>query len=452
MSAGLSNAPLRIGTRTLSDRPVLEKSMQHSIVRECRIGLRTGIPCCRRIACQRQKTIVSMATPAPSTTPKSRILIVDDEKGICDILQMSLQLAGFECLTAYNGDDAVRILETESLAAVITDIRMPGVDGVELVKIAREKHQVDSIVMTAYMKEYTYERIIENGASDFVFKPITPNELIVRLRRVLRERALLADRNRKNLELHAALYELREAYHDTINRLVLAAEYKDENTGDHVMRIGRISALLAEKSGLSRSQVESIFFAAPMHDVGKIGIPDHILLKPGKLTEDEFAVMQQHTTIGGAILANPKAEILRHAREIALTHHERWDGKGYPHGLAGEAIPIGGRIVKLVDVFDALTSVRPYKDPYPVEVAIELIRKDSGTHFDPKLVELFLGLKDEIAEIKKRTCGKQGAPAEFRLSERDQGGNLADMMKSIAAKATLVDAEKKAAAVPAPPV
>lgn len=214
--------------------------------------------------------------------------------------------------------------------------------------------------------------------------------------------------------------ELREAYLDTIQKLVLAAEYKDEDTGDHIVRISRYSALIAEKAGMSTADIENILYAAPMHDIGKIGIPDSILLKPSKLTDDEFETMKSHTTIGASILANSKPEILKIAQQIAISHHEKYNGKGYPQGLSGDKIPITGKIVGLVDVFDALTSRRPYKEPYPVEVACDIISKERGEHFDPELADIFLDNIDEIITIKAEVgLADDVSLADFKWSERD---------------------------------
>jgi len=210
------------------------------------------------------------------------------------------------------------------------------------------------------------------------------------------------DLNKTILELKATHKELQEAYLDTIHRLVLAAEYKDEDTGDHIKRMSQYCALIAEKLGLSAKEVQNILYAAPMHDVGKIGIPDSILMKPGKLTDEEFEIMKSHTIIGANILANSKAEVLKLAEQIAISHHEKWNGKGYPQGFSGDNIPLVGRIVGLADAFDALTSKRPYKEPFPVEVALDIIKKERGEHFDPDVVDVFLENIDEIVKIKEK--------------------------------------------------
>jgi len=213
---------------------------------------------------------------------------------------------------------------------------------------------------------------------------------------------------------------LKAAYLDTINRLVLAAEYKDEDTADHIVRMSRYSALLAEKSGLAIDQVQNILYAAPMHDIGKIGIPDNILMKPGKLTNKEFELMKTHTNIGANILANSKAEILQLAEKISISHHEKWNGTGYPLGLSGSEIPIEGRIVGITDVFDALTTKRPYKRPYSVEVASDIIKKERNQHFDPELVDIFLKNLDEIQRIRLEVGStKDVSLSDFVWSERE---------------------------------
>jgi len=232
-------------------------------------------------------------------------------------------------------------------------------------------------------------------------------------------RAFADDLKESIRELSKTQLELQEAYLDTIHRLVMAAEYKDEDTGNHIDRISRYSAFLAEKVQLPSREVKSILFASPMHDIGKIGIPDQILLKPGKLTADEFEFMKTHTTIGAKILSNSRAEILDVAQRIALTHHEKWNGKGYPQHIAGKEIPIEGRIVGLVDTFDALTSKRPYKDPYPFDVAVKIIESERGVSFDPEVVDIFISCLDDIKRIKFELSDIPIEPLEFRFSERD---------------------------------
>jgi len=221
------------------------------------------------------------------------------------------------------------------------------------------------------------------------------------------------DLNKNFRALKTAHQELQDAYIDTIQRLVLAAEYKDEDTGDHIIRMSKYCRLIAEKLGLPDESVESIHYAAPMHDIGKVGIPDHILMKPGKLTDEEFDIIKTHTTIGAKILSGSKAEILTLSEEIAHTHHEKWNGKGYPRGLSESKIPLAGRIVSLADVFDALTSRRPYKEPFPVEMAFDIIKKESGLHFDPDIVDVFFANINGILTIKESVSTKRGALQQY---------------------------------------
>jgi len=229
------------------------------------------------------------------------------------------------------------------------------------------------------------------------------------------------DLNKTFSELKSTHEELQEAYLDTIHRLVLAAEYKDEDTGDHIVRMSRYSALIAEKLSLPAIDVQNIRYAAPMHDMGKIGIPDNILMKPGKLTDEEFDFMKTHTNIGAKILANSKADILQLAQQIAVSHHEKWNGRGYPQGHSGDKIPLVGRIVGLADVFDALTSRRPYKDPYPAEVAVDIIKKERGEHFDPEVADAFLENLDGFLKIKAEVgSAEEVSLADFIWSERDR--------------------------------
>ncbi len=228
------------------------------------------------------------------------------------------------------------------------------------------------------------------------------------------------DINMTILELRDANEKLQNSFLDTIHRLVLAAEYKEEETGNHIIRMSRYSALIAEKLGLSKKEVQNILYASPLHDLGKIGIPDSILLKPGKLTDEEFTIMKTHTIIGANILAYSKAEVLQVAEQIAISHHEKWNGSGYPQGLSGEKIPMVGRIVGLADVFDVLTSKRPYKEPYPIEVAVDIIEKERGQSFDPNIGDTFLECVDEIVAIKEEVDKTEVVrAADFTYSERD---------------------------------
>jgi putative two-component system response regulator len=381
-------------------------------------------------------------TPLPDRSNDSiYILIVDDEQPIREMMELLLSRDGYQCLTAKNGDAALEILQNQPVDIVITDINMPGISGVELLEKARPLTDADFIVITGYVEDFSYENLIAAGASDFIYKPISNNEILLRFKRVLRERFLMQEREKINRELESsnqklAKYaeelnsaltdlktthnELQSAYLDTINRLALAAEFKDEETGDHISRMSEYSALLAEKYGLEARDVQNIRYASPMHDIGKIGIPDKILLKPDRLTPSEFETIKNHTTIGASILSNSRAEVLKVAHDIALTHHEKWNGRGYPHGLKKQEIPVCGRIVGIMDVFDALTSNRPYKAPYPFELARDIIKSERAKSFDPDLVDIFIAHMDAFVRIKDQTYTlAHRIPVDFKWSARD---------------------------------
>jgi len=351
----------------------------------------------------------------------SHILIVDDEAAIREILHEAMTDTGFNCSTAENGIEALAALEQTPADVVLTDVDMPGMSGVDLTRIITAKYTTSVIVMTGHIGKFSYDQIIDIGASDFITKPATPKEIILRIKRVLRERCLFEETIAAHKELEAAHDALKESYLDTIQRLVLAAEYKDEDTGDHIVRIGRYCELIAEKLGMEEELVKNMRYASPMHDIGKIGIPDIILLKQGKLSDDEFEIIKTHTTIGAKILAKSKSEILRTAQVIAVSHHERWDGGGYPQGFAGDKIPLPGRIVTIADTFDALVSKRPYKPSYPLEYVIETMKQERGKHFEPDILDVFLNAMDDVLKIRDEIDQKEFIdPAEMILSERDR--------------------------------
>ncbi|MCD6142374.1 HD domain-containing protein, partial [Candidatus Bipolaricaulota bacterium] len=277
------------------------------------------------------------------------------------------------------------------------------------------------VMVTALHDVEDRVKALEAGADDFLTKPVDKTVLRARVQSLLKVKAyndhmrnyqqeLEAEVAKRTEELQQAFEKVKESSLETIYRLARAAEYKDEDTGTHIMRMSHYAATVARELGLPEDEAESILYAAPMHDVGKIGIPDRILLKPGKLDPDEWKVMKQHTLIGGKILSGSEAGFIKLAEVIALTHHEKWDGSGYPNGLTGEDIPIAGRITAIADVFDALTSKRPYKEPFPLEKSFSIIREGRGTHFDPAVVDAFFAVTDEILAIKERFKGEGDSP------------------------------------------
>ena len=290
---------------------------------------------------------------------------------------------------------------------VIVDYMMPAPDGIEFIKRLRAqptKAEVPILMVTAdHEKEVRY-RALETGANDFLTKPIDRIEFTSRVKNMLairRSHVALADRAAWLAEEVAkATAEIREREREAVFRLARAAEFRDPETGAHIQRMAHYSRLIAAGIGLDPEQQELILEAAPMHDVGKLGTPDLILLKPGKLTPEEFAVMKQHATIGWEILRDSAAPALKTAAEIAYTHHEKFDGSGYPRGLTGEDIPLFGRIVAIADVFDALTSARPYKPAWDFGRAWEFVRENRGTHFDPCCADAFLAQREAVLAIR----------------------------------------------------
>jgi len=344
----------------------------------------------------------------------AKILIVDDEPMIRDLLENTMERTNYSCSFAENGEKALEMISGQHFDIVVTDIDMPIMDGIELAKIIKSKFTADVIVMTGQIHSYQYDEIINLGASDFVEKPFSPREMVLRINRVTRERNLKKEATRA----HEAL---KESYIDSIHRLVMASEYKDEDTGDHIVRIGEYCLLMAKKLNLSKEFKETINYSAPMHDIGKIGIADKILLKPGKLTADEFEIIKTHTQIGARLLSNSKSKILQMAQEIAATHHEKFNGLGYPNQLKGIDIPISGRITAIADTFDALSSKRPYKNPYPPDVTYDIMKKERGKHFDPDILDIFISNFDQFIAIRGKVGTFEGeAFQDYMLSERDK--------------------------------
>jgi len=346
---------------------------------------------------------------------KPSILVVDDQALNIELLEALLAPQGYEVLMAGSGEEALEKLSANAIDLVLLDVIMPGMDGFALTRRIRQDRAnlLLPIILVTALRD-TEDRIkgIEAGCDDFISKPIDKMELLARVRSLLKVKAyndllgnyrdeLELEVARRTEDLESALQRIKDASLETIYRLSVASEYRDENTGAHIMRVSRYSAAIARRMGLDASTVESILYAVPMHDLGKIGIPDQILMKPSKLDSSEWEIMKRHTVIGAKILGGSKAEYISIAETIALCHHEKWDGSGYPKGLRGKDIPITARIAAVADVFDALVSRRPYKKPFSVERALAIIDEGKGKHFDPDVVDAFHAIKDEMLAIRE---------------------------------------------------
>jgi putative two-component system response regulator len=327
----------------------------------------------------------------------ARILVVDDEDANIEILRRTLSRAGFRNVdTTTDSRQTAPLYLQHRHDLILLDLHMPHMDGLEVMDQLNEiavASYLPILILSGDLTPEARRDALSRGAKDFVNKPFLQDELLLRIRTLLETRLLYVQIQEQNQLLEATVRErtreLVEAQIEIIERLAIAAEFRDDNTGQHTQRVGQMSALLARQLGLSDSQVSLIGRAAPLHDVGKIGVPDTILMKMGKLTPMEFEVIKQHTVIGARILSGGKFPLLRLAEEIALSHHERWDGGGYA-GMRGADIPLAGRIVAVADVFDALTQQRPYKPAWPVAEAIAEIDRQRERQFDPAVVDAFL--------------------------------------------------------------
>jgi putative two-component system response regulator len=344
-----------------------------------------------------------------------RILIVDDTPA--NIRVLGEVLSSYERFVATTGEKALeRARSSTPPDLILLDVMMPGMDGFEVCRRLKEDEatrDIPVIFVTAMGEVADETEGLELGAVDYVTKPFSPSVVRARVRThiALRDaRTALEDVNvlleekvsQRTRQLREALTQVKEASHETILRLSRAAEFKDDSTGKHLLRMSHVAALVARAVGLDDDECELILNAAPMHDVGKIGIPDHVLLKPGSLSVEEWQVMRRHCAMGVQILTESQHEVIRLGEIVARSHHERWDGSGYPKGLAGEDIPLAGRVVAIADVFDALASRRPYKPAFSVERSLQIIREGSGAHFDPRIVEAFFSIEEEILEIHKK--------------------------------------------------
>jgi len=354
-----------------------------------------------------------------SLLPKQCILVVDDSPENIDLLSEVLR-DDYRVRVATSGEKALKIVYSdEPPDLILLDIMMPGLSGLEIcrrLKANPDRRRIPVIFVTAMSSTEDEQRGLETGAVDYITKPISPPIVKARVRTHL----ALYDQTRE-LEhmVRQRTYELLTTRQQIIRRLGRAAEFKDNETGNHVLRMSHYARLIALAHGLGEEAAGIILNTAPMHDIGKIGIPDAILLKPGKLDAAEWEVMYQHPIMGAEIIGKHDNELLETARIIALTHHEKWDGSGYPKGLKGEAIPLEGRIVAIADVFDALVSVRPYKAALPLDTALQYFDEQAGRHFDPSLVVAFRKALPEILRIKEIYADENGAltDLEFHIQE-----------------------------------
>ena len=334
-----------------------------------------------------------------SVQGKAGVLAVDDTATNLAMLKAILR-DECELATAGSGEEALRrMAEGAPPALVLLDIGMPGLDGLEVcrrMKLDPRLHKVPVIFITAHGEIADEAAGFDAGAVDYIAKPFSAS--VVRAR--VRTHLALADQRRSlENEVLSRTKELKRSRLEIIRRLGRAAGYRDDDSGQSIIRVSHYAAMLGRAIGLDEETVDTLFHAAPLHDIGKIGIPESILRKPGPLDDEEWRAMKEHTTIGALIIGKHEDPLLEMARIIAWTHHEKWDGSGYPQNLEGEDIPLAGRIVAVADVFDSLTSVRPYKGAWEMDKALDLIRKAAGTHFEPRLVEAFLALEDDILAI-----------------------------------------------------
>jgi putative two-component system response regulator len=357
-------------------------------------------------------------------TRSARILIVDDQKANVVLLEQILARAGFtNTLATQNPTEVLGLWDSFAPDIVLLDLNMPELDGFEVMEqLAPRLHPTNGdylpiLVLTADLSAETKQKALAGGAKDFLTKPFDLTEVVLRVKNLLETRFLHLELKDHNVmleervrartaeiweavnQLEKSRQELRESRAETVARLSIAAEFRDDETARHIRRMSQFCALLARLAGWEMERIELMRVASQMHDVGKIGIPDNILLKPRALTPNERAVMQTHAEIGHRILAGSDSDLLSFAASIALTHHERIDGTGYPNGLSGDEIPIEGRIAAIADVYDALTTDRVYRRRFSFIDSLSMMREGRGTHFDPELLDLFLGSMDEVLKV-----------------------------------------------------
>ena len=384
---------------------------------------------------------VTEVTTQQAILENRNILIVDDEEPIRRLLGYLLEPHGYKVALAGEAREARQRMESGSYALVLCDVNMPGESGMDLFRHILTQYPSTAVIMiTGLDSPVLANAALDMGAFGYVIKPFEANEVLINVANALRRSKLEIENamHRENLEevvrtrtialqqalewLERSEKELRLSREETIQRLAIAAEYRDSSTAQHIQRMSHYCELLARRYGLSPERCDLIRTASPMHDIGKIGTPDHVLLKPGKFTPEEFKVITQHTEIGYRILAGSDSELLKVAALIAWTHHERFDGTGYPRGLKGETIPLEGRITAIADNFDALTTQRVYKPAYDFDHAKELMLKERGKHFDPELLDIFFDSMEEITRIYDQFADPTWlSTSRHRAITQDQG-------------------------------
>ncbi|MBZ0256878.1 response regulator, partial [bacterium] len=340
------------------------------------------------------------------TDTQKLILVVDDNKSICLAIQDLLESEGYRVDCIHDGKACLDFVTKITPDLIILDVLMPDVSGIEVCRQLKENLKTMSVPVIFVTGQYDYEsRILckKAGGDEFLNKPVDATELLIRTKNLLRLKhyhdLILRDRDQLEQKVFERTTELRKTHEEMLVRLSMAAEYKDGITGAHLTRISRFSELTAREHGIDEARVQMIRIGAICHDIGKIGVPESILEKPGPLTDDEWLVMREHPKIGARILSNSNSDLIRIAESIAHYHHENWDGSGYPHGLKEDSIPLSARIVRVVDVFDALISKRPYKKAFSVEESLTIIEEDNGRFFDPAVAESFFNVVDKIEPI-----------------------------------------------------
>ena len=356
------------------------------------------------------------------------ILVVDDQPQNIELLEAHLLPQGYGIITASSGEEALDKLVEHEIDLVLLDIMMPGMNGFDVTRLIRQddRFRLLSIILITALWE-TEDRVkgIEAGCDDFITKPLDKMELLARVRSLLKVKAYndLAKNFRNQLEsevsiitadLKQSVKRIKSDSLETIHRLSMVSDYKDKNDSAHINRMSLYSAVIARQLGLEEETIETLLYAACLHDLGKVAIPDIILQKPSKLNSEEWEIMKQHTIIGANILKGSNSAYINMGEIIAQHHHEKWDGSGYPHGLKGIEIPIVCRITALADVFDVLISKRPYKEAFTIDRAFSIIREERGKHFDPEVVDAFFAVEDKVLKIRKQYDAEK--KPEFNIS------------------------------------